>query len=101
MENFNRNDRLPHLERMIFDLAEGKITEKKVRKEYDKDGEIMKITITVTERLPDSELVLFLLSKYDPFYGKESTDDTTDVLFDGIPSGTDVPKPSWGQNKAD
>jgi hypothetical protein len=93
MESFNRNDRLPHLERILFQLAEGKITDKKTRTEYDKDGEIMKITITVTERLPDSELVLFLLSKYDPFYSKDSGRDDIEYIYD--------PDANTTQNKAD
>jgi len=82
MESFNRNDRLPHLERMIFDLAEGKITEKKVRKEYDKDGELMRQTEIVTEKLPDHRLVLFLLSKLDPFYSKEGGNDDIAYIYE-------------------
>jgi hypothetical protein len=82
MDTFNRNDRLPHLERILFQLAEGKITDRKTRTEYDKDGEIMKITITVTERLPDHQLVLFLLSKLDPFYSKEGGNDDIAYIYE-------------------
>jgi hypothetical protein len=77
METFNRNDHLPYLERILFELAQGKITEKKVRKEYDKNGELMRQTVITTEKLPDYRLLLWLLGKLDPFYEKENNDSTT------------------------
>jgi hypothetical protein len=98
MENFNRTERLQNLERILFDLAEGKIKEKKVRKEYNPNGELMRQTEIVTEKLPDHRLVLFLLSKLDPFYGKELTDETAVVLYDPI---SDDAEPPCNQNKAD
>jgi hypothetical protein len=81
MENFNRNDHLPDLERLLFDLAQGKITEKKVRKEYDQNGELMRQTVITTEKLPDYRLILLVLGKLDPFYSKEGVNDDIEYFY--------------------
>lgn len=97
METFNRNDHVNDLERILFELAQGKIIEKKIRKEYDKKGELITETVITTEKLPDYRLILSILSKLDPFYGKEN-DGTQDVLFAPLPD-IEIPRPGWDQNK--